>query len=448
MKTFFLRYKDHYAGITRLGIPLLVGQLGNIVLGFADTLMVGRYDTLSLGAAAFVNNIYNLVIIAFLGFSYGLTPLVSAFCAQHKKASAGAVLKNALVANALFGGAVLAVMGVLYFFLDRMGQPSELLPLIRPYYVIVWASMFFVVLFNVLRQLTDGVGDTTVSMWLILGGNVLNVLLNGLWIYGVGPFPEMGLAGAGLATLTARVVMGAGLAFLIFGRAKYRPYCRGFFAARILRSEVGMVTRKSLPVALQMGMETAAFSLSAVMVGWMGTVELASYQIMVTISTLGFLFYYSIGAAMAIREAGYVGLGNWVGARRCAFAGCHLLLGMMLVTDFVIGFLGQGMINLFTADADVRSCAGMLIFPMVLYQFGDAMQICFANAVRGTAHVAALMLHAFVSFMLVCLPVAYLFGFVCGWGIVGVYLAFSVGLFLAAALYFMSFMRIMSRHRP
>lgn len=436
------RYRTHYVDIARLGIPLIVGQLGNILLGFADTLMVGRYDTQSLGAAAFVNNLYNLVIITFLGFSYGLTPLVSALFARKEYAKTGALLKNAVVSNFLFGGIVLLIMGILYFFLDEMGQPDELLPLIRPYYVVVWCSMFFVILFNLFRQLSDGIGRTTVGMWIILGGNVLNVVLNALLIYGIGPFPELGLLGAGLATLTSRVVMGLLIVFIVFRCAEYLPYRRGYLSGKLSWPDVHLVTRKSLPVALQMGMETSAFSLSAVMVGWIGTIELASYQIVVTIGTLGYLFYYSLGAAMTIRVANFVGLNNWVEVRRCAFAACHMLLGMMLIADCAFWFLGQDLIDLFTTDEQVRLCSCMLIVPLILYQFGDAMQICFANAIRGTSHVATLILYAFISFMLVCLPLAYVLGFPCGGGIIGIYLAFSIGLFLAAVLYFFSFMRI------
>lgn len=442
MKKWLAQYRIHYVDIARLGIPLIIGQLGNIVLGFADTLMVGRYDTQSLGAAAFVNNLYNLVIITFLGFSYGLTPLVSALFARKEYAKTGALFKNAVASNFLFGGVVLLILGILYFFLDKMGQPEELLPLIRPYYVVVWSSMFFVILFNVFRQLSDGIGRTTIGMWIILGGNVLNVILNALLIYGIGPFPEWGLLGAGLATLASRIVMGLLIVLIICRGAEYLPYRRGFFSGKLSWSGVHLITRKSLPVALQMGMETSAFSLSAVMVGWIGTIELASYQIVVTIGTLGYLFYYSLGAAMTIRVANFVGLNNWVEVRRCAFAASHILLGMMLVADCVFGFFGQNLIDMFTADEQVRTCAGLLIVPLILYQFGDAMQICFANAVRGTSHVATLMLHAFISFMLVCLPLAYVLGFPCGGGIIGIYLAFSIGLFLAAVLYFVSFMRI------
>lgn len=136
--------KSHYSATLRLGLPIAVGQVGVILMGFADTMMVGHYSTDSLAAASFVNNLFNLVTFLLMGYSYGLTPLVSAHCGRGERGEAGACLKNALVANGLYGLLLLGAMTALYFFLDRMGQPEEILPLVRPYYIVVLVSMVFV----------------------------------------------------------------------------------------------------------------------------------------------------------------------------------------------------------------------------------------------------------------------------------------------------------------
>ena len=188
--------KSHYIQTLKLGIPIAVGQIGVIILSFADTMMVGHYNTPSLAAASFVNSFFNLITFLIMGYSYGLTPLISSLYGQQKLHEAGATLKNALVANCIYGGLLVGIMGVLYFFLDRMGQPTELLPLIRPYYLIILFSMLFVLIFNTLRQFTDGTTDTKAGMWILVSGNLLNILGNWLLIFGVGPFPEWGLLAA------------------------------------------------------------------------------------------------------------------------------------------------------------------------------------------------------------------------------------------------------------
>ena len=282
---------DHKA-ILRLGIPIAIGQIGVIVMGFADTMMVGRYSTDALAAASFVNSVFNLITFLLMGYSYGLTPLVSALYGRGRRREAGALLRNGVTANLLFVLLLMAVMAVAYFFLPAFGQPAELLSLIRTYYLPILFSLLFVALFNALRQFTDGITDTSVGMWALLSGNALNILGNYLLIYGHGGFPEMGLAGAGLSTLLSRAVMPLILIVVILRRKSYRIYRLGFFARRS-KGGVKFVHRQSLPIGLQMGMESGSFTMSGIMAGWLGAVDLATFQVMVTIGTLGFLLYYS-----------------------------------------------------------------------------------------------------------------------------------------------------------
>ena len=142
MRNLFDTYKQHYKALLLLGLPIVVGQLGVIVLGFADTLMIGHHSTEELGAASFVNNLFTLCIIFSTGFSYGLTPVVGGFYGNRRFAEAGQALRCSLVANVLVALLLTLVMAVLYFNVERLGQPEELLPLIKPYYLVLLASLF------------------------------------------------------------------------------------------------------------------------------------------------------------------------------------------------------------------------------------------------------------------------------------------------------------------
>lgn len=433
---------SHYKAILRLGVPIAIGQLGVIVVGFVDTMMVGQYSTDSLAAASFVNNVFNLVTFLLMGYAYGLTPLVSALYGRGEQREAGAVLRNALASNGLFGLMVLLVMGILYFFIDSMGQPHNLLPLIRPYYLIVLASVPFIMLFNVLRQFTDGTTDTMAGMYPLLLGNVLNIVGNWLLIYGVGPFPELGLIGAGISTLLARVFMVVLLVATICCRRQYAVCRKGFAQAKVQRSMMLVIHRNSYPLAAQMGMENGAFTMSAVMAGWLGAVELASYQVLVTIGTLGFLFYYSFGAGMSIRVAAFVGQNDWQRVRLASIAGRNILIVLAAISSLVIFAFSKQLIGFFTSDDSVITLSLSLIAPLLLYQLADAMQIGYANALRGTSQVSSMMWVAFVSYLVVNIPLAYTLGFLCEWGIHGIFLAFSAGLLTAAALFCRNFYRV------
>lgn len=446
MSKFRTSLQPHYAATLRLGLPIAVGQVGVIVVGFADTAMVGHYATDALAAAAFVNNLFTLVTFILMGYSYGLTPLVSGLYGCGKEEEAGGVLKNALAVGLLFCAVISGVMGVLYFFLEHMGQPSELLPLIKPYYLQGLAGMVFILLFNVLRQFCDGVTDTSVGMWALLAGNALNVLGNWLLIGGVGPFPELGLLGAGWATLAARVLMVAVLVGFLLLRKRYARFRAGFCATQVSRCEMFHINRVSLPVSIQMGLETGAFTFSAVMAGWLGAVELAAYQILVTVGTLGFLFYYSFAAGASIRVAAFVGTGDWLQVRQAERAGRHILCALAALASLGILFFASPLVSVFTDDARVLTVALAMIVPLVVYQFGDAMQICYANVLRGTGHVLSMMKVAFVSYILINTPLAYVLSFPLGLGLRGIYIAFSAGLFTAAFLFFRKYNKVLRSH--
>ena len=297
-------YIRHYRQIATLGLPLLLGQLGMIMTGFADTFMVGHYTTESLAAASFVNNIMNFMTVLCMGFSYGLTPIVSATNARGDRRGVGAIVKNAILLNMAFGIAVGLAMLLIYFNVEKMNQPANLIPLIKPYYLVLLASMVPMLLVNTLRQFTDGIGNTRLSMWIIIGGNLLNILLNYLTIYGNFGFPELGLLGAGLSTLAARVAMAAAYIIVLSRSHRYATYVQGIRHGDIDSRISSNIFATSWPIAVQMGLETGIFSFASIMIGWLGEIPLAAYQIMLSISTIGFMVYYSLGASMSIKIAG------------------------------------------------------------------------------------------------------------------------------------------------
>ncbi|MBR4845121.1 MAG: polysaccharide biosynthesis C-terminal domain-containing protein, partial [Bacteroidaceae bacterium] len=239
----------YYKQIMVVGLPILLGHLGVIITGFVDAMMVGRYSTDALASASFVNSVFNLMNIVCLGFSYGLTPIVGAYFANGETSKIGAVVKTATLLNVLFGLLCGVVMLVMYVFLDEMGQPEHLLPLMRPYYMVILLSMLPLVIVNALRQFTDGITDTKLGMVIRLGGNVLNVLGNWVLIYGKFGLPEWGLYGAGVSTLVARVLMLVAYVVCLCAMKKYRGYMRGFIDGIVTFGEIRQVTKLSLPIS-------------------------------------------------------------------------------------------------------------------------------------------------------------------------------------------------------
>lgn len=437
-----MRFVEAYRTIAGLAFPLFLGQLGNIAVGFADNIMVGHYSTDALASASFVNNFFNIAIFACVGFTFGLTPVIGAMYSRGENARIGRAVRVGLRVNTAFTIVVSLLMLLIYFNLDRLGQPPHLMPLIKPYYLIVLSGMIPVSVFNVIAQWCFGRNDTGLPTWIVLAANAVNIAGNYVLIYGHFGAPELGLTGAGISTLAARVLCMAAMGWFFFRSRRGRPYLDGFFrGARRGDGMTRIVAATGFPVAMQMTFETASFSGSAIMAGWIGAIPLAAYQIVVISGMFGFCIYYSIGNAMAIPVSHAAGTADCRTMRRYAWAGYHLILVTMVLVCLLFIFGGRGVMGLFSNDAEVVAAAVTLIVPMVLYQFGDATQITFANALRGTSKVMPMLFIALVSYIVVGLPCTYVMAFPAGLGLYGIVLSFSVCLLLAAALYLFYFLR-------
>lgn len=433
------KFGPHYRDLVRLGLPIVIGQLGIIVLSFADTMMVGRYGTDELGAAGFVNNMFNLVIVFATGFSYGLTPVAGSLWGRNERGAVGRTLKNALAVNALAASGLTLLMYVLYLNIHRLGQPDELLPLMRPYYLVLLASLVPVMLFNAFKQFADGITDTVTPMCILVGGNLLNILGNWVLINGLAGFPELGLLGAGIATLVSRVLMAVCFAAIFFFSGKYSDCRKGFLEGRLNHGDFALLWKMGMPVGLQMGMETASFSLSTIMVGWLGTVALAAHQVMLTVGQLGFMMYYGMAAAVAVRASGFCGRGDREGVRMTISAGFRIILMMAATVSVAILALRHHIGALFTDNGEVVMTVAQLVVPFVIYQFGDGMQCNYSNALRGISDVKMVTLYAFIAYFVISLPAGWFFGFACDMGLAGIWLSFPLGLTSAGLMFMLRF---------
>ena len=431
--------KHHYRELLAIGIPIIIGQLGTIILGFADTLMIGHHSTPELAAAGLVNNIFGLVFVSYMGFTYGLTPIIGRLYGEERTDCIGQKVRNAFCANMLTGIIFTLALVVLYLNLGRIGQPEELLSLIRPYFLVNLASVLFMGIFFTMKQFLDGLGQTKVAMWAMIGGNVINILGNWVLIYGVAGFPELGLLGAGISTLVSRILMALAMVCMLMTGKNLGEYRRDILHSSLTKADFREMNRLGWPVALQLGMESAAFTLSCVMVGWLGTSPLAAHQVMITLSQLFYLVLSGMATALAIRVSHFMGQKDFPNLRRAVNSGMGIILSLAIVASLFFYLARTPIIYSFTEDHEVMIVVSSLIFSLIVYQFGDALQITFANALRGTTDVKPMMWIAFFSYFIVALPVGYLCGFTWGGGVVGVWVAFPAGLFTAGFLFWLRF---------
>lgn len=433
------KYSYHYKTLLSLGAPLIVGQVGTIVLGFADTLMVGHHSVAELAAASFVNTVMAIVLVFAMGFSYGLTPMIGQLYGRGDTLEIGGVVRNGFAAATTTALVLLAVLLCVLLNISRMGQPSELLPLMRPYMIVNMVSLPFVCWFNTLKQFFDAIGHTKTSMYIMVGGNVVNILGNYMLIYGHGGLPELGLLGAGISTMASRMLMFVATAIIFLFHKRYREFSSALRQSCVSMAEFKRVNKQSWPVALQMGMESSAFALTGIMAGWLGTTALATHQIMITISQLFFMIYYGITAAVSVRVSYYIGQGETSQLRTVAASGFHIILLIGCLVSIPVLLLRHDMGYWFADNDEVARMCSQVILLMVVYQFGDGMQMTYANALRGTAYVKPMMFIAFFSYFMISLPTSYLLGIRMHLGIVGIWTAFPICLTVAAFLYYYFF---------
>lgn len=422
--------------ILKIGLPIMLGQACVIILAFADNIMIGWHSVDELAASSFVNNVMNLFILTELGFATGMTPMIGADNGTGNIKGIGITVKNGLVTNGIIGGISIILLTIIYFCLDHFGQAPELMPYIKPYFAIIGISTLFALGFNVLKQFTDGICRPMISMTLLMIGNLLNIFGNWVLIYGKLGFPEMGLTGAGISTLVSRALILLVFVVFIFKSKKMNEYARAIKEALLSRGEMKTVFKMGYPVGIQMALESSTFTFAAVMAGWLGVIQLAAHQVVITISQLFFLMMQGLSFAVSILVSNAFGRKDLGSVREYARKGYFMTLGISATLSVLLYCFRYQAAGIFTDSPEVSAMAVSLFFLLFAYQFGDGLQLCFANVLRGIQDVRPIMYAAFVSYYLIAIPSAYVLGFKTSLGIHGIWLGFPIGLTLAGIFFY------------
>ncbi len=442
MKLF--NQREHYRPLLAIGIPIMVGQVAIVLISFIDNIMVGNHGLNELAAAAFVNNFLNLILVLGMGFSYGLTPLVAEAHKLNQPGRAGLCLKGSMMLNLLLA----LLLGVIAIGLSRhlefFNLEKRLIPIALPYYYLQVISFFVSMIFNGFKQFYDGLSRTKLPMYVTILGVVLNIVLNWGLIYGHLGLPEWGLYGAGIATLVSRVAMVAVLAGHFVATKTLKRERWEFFRGRVDRSILKPLGLLGLPVAIQLGLETASFTIAVIFVARIGGLALAAHQVVNTVTVIGFLMYYGLGSATAIRVSHYRATNDYHEARNVARAAHQIGVLMGLAAMLIIWIIRHRVSYIFNSDPNLVPLVGLSLIPVVAYQLGDMLQIIYANALRGLEQVKMLVPISVLCHIIVAPALGYLFAFVlCAdhpeWQLVAVWSAFPVSLTLMGILLYRNF---------
>ncbi|MBN2598461.1 MATE family efflux transporter [Labilibaculum sp.] len=439
-KAFCLQaYLPHYGPIVKLGLPVVLAQLGQITVGLVDNMMIGHLGTHELAAASFANTIFWLVIIFGTGFSYSITPLVGEARGDFKKLKIGSWFKNGMLAMIFMGILLSVVILLLSLFMGRMGQPSEIINDAKSYLWILAASILPMMIFMGYKQFGEGLANTKVAMNIMLLANLVNVIANYILINGKFGLPAMGLNGAGYGTLIARGFMAIAFFWVFRTGGFFKPYREMIKESVYCLKDFWRIWQLGLPIGSQLVMEASAFMLSTIMMGWISVEGLAAHQIVLSLSTVSFMIYQGIAASTTIRISSLLGEKRIREMKNSGWAAIHLVLVIVVVMCILFVSFRHILPTWFTQEPAVIQLAAQFLIVMVIYQFFDALQIVFGSILRGMSDVNIPTLLTFIAYFLVSLPTGYLCAFVFGMDEVGIWWGLPAGLGVASFLFMIRF---------
>ena len=428
-------YLPIYRKNLQLSIPIILSQAGQVSVNLADTMMVGHFGTTELAAASFSNNVFLFGMLLGLGITIGITPLTGQSYGRNEQGKVGEWLKNGILAHVLAAIALLTLMGIICPFMNNMGQSPEVVEKAIPYYLLLLASLFPMILFFSFKQFLEGIGNTKIAMTITIAVNILNIILNYIFIFGKLGIPAMGLNGAGLSTLIARIIMPVAIFIYIRTHQKYNYLYHLAGKARIKWRKIIRILSVGFPIGMQMLIEMVAFSFGAIMMGWISKESLAGHQVAIGMASFTFMISVGLASGTTIRISHLTGQNNLSEMKHVIFASLHMVIFFMSMMGLSFILFRYQLPYLFTNDAKVVTIAAKLLTIGALFQVFDGMQVILIGSLRGFADVRKPMILAFISYILVSLPIGYTFAFVLDFKETGIWIGFLAGLITAAILF-------------
>ncbi|MBR6520408.1 MAG: MATE family efflux transporter [Paludibacteraceae bacterium] len=443
----FRDYIPYYKRNLKVAGPIVLSQVGVALTQLVDTFMVGKLGTTELAAVSLASSIALMGFLFVNGLLMGATPIVGQLFAtadvdvDEKRIQMGKIFQNQILLSVISSVLMLGLLYVVRLFLYNMGQDVAVVDCAIPYYVILIISILPNTLFMAGKQLLEGLGNTSVAMAITIVANIVNIVFNYFLIYGNCGFPQMGVIGAGLATFIARVVMAVALFIMIYMRHEWRQYCKEFRIGLFDWRCVVEILRVGFPIAVHILVEMSAFSLSGIMMGWLGAAALASHQIAAQTGNVLFMVVLGISAATTIRVSHQYGAKDYVAMRMAANASIHLCLFANMVMGILLVIFRKNVVMLFSSDPEVIRLGSQVLIMAGIFQLSDGMQAVGAGILRGLKDVKVTMYVAFLSYLVINLPLGYIMAFVVGLGAPGVWMGFIGGLSVAAILFRIRYVR-------
>lgn len=438
-------YKEHLKKNFSLAYPVMLSQLGHMMVNVADSVMVGQLGVLPLAGVSLANGIFHVLLTFGIGISYAITPLVAAADGENNANKSAEFLKHAILINTIAGVLIFIIVlasGNVLFHLD---QPTDVVEAAIPYLNILALSMIPLMIFQTFRQFTEGLSQTKQAMIIIIGSNVVNIALNYVLIYGKLGFSPMGLNGAGWASFISRILLAAVIISFVYYNKKFKKYRPGFALKNFKKSIINKMMGIGLPAGFQFAFEVGAFNVALIMVGWMGKSAIAAHQIAINLAAISYMMASGLSAAATIRAGNQLGKKDIPTLRSAVFTIYGMVIAFMVFCALIFFFGRFFLPSLYVDDETVIGMASSLLIIAGFFQVSDGMQVVGLGALRGLEDVKIPTLLTFIAYWVLALPLGYLMAFKLGLGIEGIWYGLLIGLSIVAVVMFFRFNKLTSK---
>lgn len=442
------QYTKEFRYNLKLAWPVIMGLLGHTLVQLADNIMVGQLGTAELAAVSLGNSFVFIGMSLGIGFSTAITPLVAEADSMGKMSDAKSALKHGLVLCTILGFLLFLLIMLARPLMYHMDQPPEVVTLAMPYLTLVAFSLVPLVIFQAFKQFSEGLSQTKYPMWATIMGNVVNIILNYLLIFGSLGFPKMGIVGAAIGTLIARIIMVIFIWVLLKNKRKFHEYVMGFNFKNIERKVMNKIISLGFPSAMQMFFEVAIFTGAIWMSGVLGKNSQAANQIALNLAGMTFMVGMGLSVAAMIRVGNQKGLGNFKELRRIAFSifFLTLLLEIAFAILFLLGrhwfpslYLNENNVAQAADNTEVIALTAQLLLVAAVFQISDGIQVVVLGALRGLQDVKIPTWITFIAYWLIGFPVCYYLGLHTELKSTGIWIGLLVGLTASAIMLYIRF---------
>jgi MATE family multidrug resistance protein len=427
-----VNWKKHINQTFKLSIPMIAGQLGQIGTNISDNIMIGNSGADQIAASSVANGIFIFFLVVGIGFAFATTPIVANFPKTTHHEEKTSILKNSFVINISIGFLLFLLVFGSSFLLDNLGQEAHIVALASPYLQLQAISVLPLMLYLTFKQFFEGLEDTKTAMVITLSANIVNIGLNYILIYGHFGFDAMGLYGAGLATLIARIMMAALIIGYFLFSKKYQLYKTLFSKVKILTSEIKNLFRLGLPIGLQFAFEVSSFAGAGIMCGWIGDIALGAHQIALSIASISWSIATGFGAAVTIRVSQFWGQKSIPDISKSYLSGYIITSAWMIFSGAIFLLFDRELTSLYVEQEHIIYLATSLLFVAVLFQLSDGAQVVGLSALRGFQDVKIPTILTLIAYWVIGLPIGYILAFPMDYGVHGVWYGLFIGLSISA----------------